>query len=935
METKNAGEERRGFTSAEEELKHLRERVAIKERELLVRGVEEPLHRAATEVIRTYGALPHEAVLDSGHRMPEAHVERLALDLIPETHDDRVDELVGLIQTRGIKNTLAVLARLNDPHLSDDLERYLVQYVKAGYPLKGANDGNPLLRALKMTLYEIVLPEPSVERAEKPLKELVSAMEHFYAGMLSVSGEEEGPEYITLELAVENNTTDFIFYAAVPDGRRSLFEKHILSAFPTARLSERKNDYNIFNEMGCSLASVASLRERHFLPVRLYDTFDADPLHAVMNAFSKIDREGEGAAIQIVFRPAKKDYLSKYKKILGELSHGVTLEDICNRPETFTEHVVDLMHAARHEFFSSSKKRKEDKEKEKEEEKEKIVDQAAQEAVARKVDSPIVETNIRLVVSAHNEAGASEILTDLESVFHQFTDTSGNAFEFSRPTRRALSEELYRYSYRQFSADTLMPLSIRELTTVLHLPSSGRVQSPHLKVATSVSAPAPSDMRGEGVLLGLNRDRGSLTEIHMTPEDRLRHLYVIGQTGTGKTTILKQMIVQDIKNGEGVCFIDPHGSDIQDILANVPPERFEDVIYFDPGYVARPMALNMLEFDARYPEQKTFVVNEMLSIFNKLFDMKTAGGPMFEQYFRNAALLVLDDPTSGSTLIDLSRVLADKAYRSQKLTTCRNPIVIQFWKEVAEKAGGEASLANIVPYITSKFDGFLSNDIMRPIIAQQHSSFNFREVMDSRKILLVNLSKGRLGDINSHLIGLILVGKILMAALSRADSLGANLPPFYLYIDEFQNITTDSIATILSEARKYKLSLSLAHQFIGQLDDSIKNAVFGNVGSVCSFRVGTEDAEFLEKQFSPVFSKSDLMNVDNYHALVRMLVAGRPTRPFNIETLPLPVGRTDRLDQLKELSYLKFGRERFLVEAEVMARYAKRSVEPVGNAPTV
>ena len=313
----------------------------------------------------------------------------------------------------------------------------------------------------------------------------------------------------------------------------------------------------------------------------------------------------------------------------------------------------------------------------------------------------------------------------------------------------------------------------------------------------------------------------------------------------------------------------------------------------------------------------------MLSIFNKLFDMKVAGGPMFEQYFRNAVLLTIEDPESGNTLLDVSKVLANKSFRDMKLSKCKNPIVVQFWREVAEKAGGEASLQNMVPYITSKFDAFLSNDIMRPIIAQAESSFNFREVMDNKKILLVNLAKGRLGDINAHLIGLILVGKILMAALSRVDSLGANLPPFYLYIDEFQNVTTSSISTILSEARKYKLSLTVAHQFIAQLEEDIKNAVFGNVGSIAAFRVGSEDAEFLAKQFEPVFTAQDLVNIDNRNAYVKLLVEGRPVKPFNIETLPPPPGIPSLVEKLKELSYLKFGKSKEEVEAEIISKYSK------------
>ena len=470
-----------------------------------------------------------------------------------------------------------------------------------------------------------------------------------------------------------------------------------------------------------------------------------------------------------------------------------------------------------------------------------------------------------------------------------------------------------------------MPLSLKELTSIMHLPSTaaGAASAPQLKISKAGTAPAPTGLPAEGLLLGVNRDRNIETKVHMLKDDRLRHFYTIGQTGTGKTTLLKNMIAQDIRNGEGVCMIDPHGSDIQDILAIIPPERYEDLIYFDPAYVPRPMALNMLEFDTRFPEQKTFVVNEMLSIFNKLFDMKTAGGPMFEQYFRNAVLLVLEDPTTGTTLVDVSRVLSDKTFRDLKLTHCKNPIVTEFWKNIAEKAGGEGALANIVPYITSKFDTFLSNEIMRPIIAQEKSAFNFREIMDTKKILLVNLSKGRLGELNANLIGLILVGKILMSALSRVDSLGRDLPPFYLYIDEFQNITTDSIATILSEARKYKLSLNIAHQFIKQLDEKIKDAVFGNVGSLASFRVGSEDAEFLEKQFAPVFSAKDIMNLDNHNAYLKILVGGRPVKPFSIETIPPPKGSVEQIDKLKELSYLRFGRERSQVEAEVMARYKK------------
>jgi hypothetical protein len=467
-----------------------------------------------------------------------------------------------------------------------------------------------------------------------------------------------------------------------------------------------------------------------------------------------------------------------------------------------------------------------------------------------------------------------------------------------------------------------MALNLKEVTTMFHLPVS-RVNAPQLKQSKLVSAPAKAGMAEEGIFLGVNRHQGIETRVYMPPEDRMRHFYCIGQTGTGKTTLLKNMIIQDIKNGEGVCYIDPHGTDIEDIINAIPPNRIQDVIYFDPSDTARPMGLNMLEYDPMYPEQKSFVINELLSIFNKLFDMKVAGGPMFEQYFRNATSLVIDDPESGNTLLDVSRVLADQEFRELKLSRCKNPIVVQFWRDIAAKAGGESSLANMVPYITNKFDVFLSNEIMRLIVSQEKSAFNFRNVMDERKILLVNLAKGRLGDINSHLIGLILVGKILMAALSRVDVVDHRPPDFYLYIDEFQNITTDSISAILSEARKYRLGLNMAHQFIAQLPESIKNAVFGNVGSMAVFRVGAEDAEFLESQFAPTFTSADMMKIPNYNAYVKMLIDGFPTKPFNIESQRSPVGTIEIGARVKQYSREMYGRDRAELDREVMKKYER------------
>lgn len=902
----------------EEELAYLREQVRIKEK-MLENPSSADRTVVAKEVVRNYADAHPKEVLHPEYVTPTRETEAIVLELTPEAHDATMSELLGIFQEKGFKNALTVVQKLKDPHITDDFERFLVQYLKAGFPVPGLKEKDPLYSALQVTLYEIALPEAGKDKAQKTLKELVSSMEQFYAGMLSVGDDASGTNAFALEIAVANHSDEFVFYVAVHDSKKALLEKHVLAIFHNARVTEKKDDYNIFAEGGVSKMSCAQSARKPIFSLKTYEQFDHDPLNILLNSFSKINKDGEGAAIQIIFKPCGDKYVSAYKKAIDKINKGVKVKEAISMPETTFDHVWAL---GKDIVKTLSEKKEEETV---------PVDQIAVEHIKNKISSPIVLANVRIVASAKDEGSANEIITNIESAFNQFDNPTGNRLKFARLTGNNLAHALHDFTFRIFDEDQKIPLSLKELTSMVHFPSTVMQGSPQLKISKASGSPAPIDLPQQGTLLGININRGIQTKAFLTAEDRLRHFYTIGQTGTGKTTILKNMIVQDILRGDGVCMIDPHGSDIQDILAHIPKERYEDVIYFDPGYTARPMGLNMLEYDVRYPEQKTFVVNEMLSIFNKLFDMKTAGGPMFEQYFRNAVLLVMENPESGNTLLDVSRVLAQKPYREQKLLQCKNPIVVQFWREVAEKAGGEASLANIVPYITSKFDVFLSNEIMRPIVAQEKSTFNFREIMDSRKILLVNLSKGRLGDINANLIGLILVGKILMAALSRVDSLGQKLAPFYLYIDEFQNVTTSSISTILSEARKYKLSLNIAHQFIAQLEEGIRDSVFGNVGSMSVFRVGADDAEYLEKQFSPVFTAKDLMNIENHHAYLKILANGQPIKPFDIETVPPLKGNIDNIQGLKDLSYLKYGRERAVVESEIMKKYEK----PAPVAPTV
>jgi hypothetical protein len=893
------------------EIEHLQE--AVRES-----GSEKPPEQVASEVVKQYAAAKPEAVLHPAYALKAPEVAAITLDLAPEPHDSQMEALLGAMQEKGIKNALTIAESLNNPHLLDDFHRFLIQFIAAGYPVADLKEKDPLWKPLHTTLFEVSLPETTEADKTKKLKELISSMEQFYAGMLSISAEAKDPAWFSLEVANANGSSEFVFYVSVPTGRRELFEKQILATFPNARIREHHNDYNIFNDAGVSCASYAKLAKQDLYPLKPYEEFDVDPLNVILNSFSKIDREGEGAAIQLVVSSRQDGYTKSATKAIEKIRQGTKIEAAL--AEINQSLGGELIKGVASLFKSSER---EAKEKEEEAKRAQALDQTAVEQFTRKLRSPLVAINLRVVASAATEAEAAVILHDIESSFNQFENGHGNRLEWKKVEKKKLDKLIKQFAFRTFDHDEQMIFNLEEVTTCLHFPASQQNKgTPQLKQSKAGAAPAPQELLATGTQIGVNNYRGLETKVFIAPEDRMRHFYAIGQTGTGKTTLLKNMIVQDIKQGHGVCFVDPHGSDVQDILANIPPERYEDVVYFDPAATERPMALNMLEYDRRFPEQKTFVVNEMFSIFQKLYgDVPESMGPMFEQYFRNATNLVIEDPDSGSTLLEVSRVMSNKAFRDLKISKCHNPIVVQFWKEIAEKAGGEAALANIVPYITSKFDVFLANDIMRPIIAQEKSSFNLREIMDGRKILLVNLSKGRLGDINSHLIGLILVGKILMAALSRVDSFGQEMPDFYLYLDEFQNITTDSIATILSEARKYRLSLTIAHQFIGQLDESIKNAVFGNVGSLACFRVGSEDAEFLEKQFAPTFTASDIINLDNRNAYVRLLADGRPVKPFNMETLAPEKGDPSRADKLRELSSLKYGRRREEVEAEVMGKY--------------
>ena len=909
------------FKTPEEELAYLREKIQLKEREMEITNAVDT-ERIAKKEVQEYAAESPATVLHETVVMPEHDLLRNVLKLEPEAHDNQMDGLLQIIQEHGIRNALSVVAKMKNPHLEDDLHRVLVRYIAEGLPDKGMTPPEKVRAGLSEVLFEIH-PQAHGEGEQKDksqykLEQLLSSSEQLYAGLTSLITHGEG---FSLEIAVQEGSEEAMLYLAVPKSRQTLAERLISSVFPNARINECRGDYNIFNYQGEHAGAYATLKEEPPFPLKTSEMFEHDPMNILLAAFAKLQKHGEGAALQIIVGSEGDRYNKHYKKMLREIEKGKPLGRALRIAESTVGEAFQKV--ARNTIFPDS-------EKEREMQLRRGADKVAQEGIERKIKSRICPTVIRIVTSAPNAQRANELLENLMAPFTQYDDPKGNHLVFHKIGWWSQTQFLRQFTYRSFDESYVMPLSLAEITTIFHFTAERVTTSRELKKSYAKQTPAPVEMAKEGIVMGINSYGADKTPVHFGTADRMRHCYVIGQTGTGKTSLLKNMIAQDIRNGEGVAFIDPHGNDIEDILASVPPERLKDVIYFDPAYTARPMGLNMLEYDKDRPEMKTFVVDEVYGIFRKLYaDVPEAFGPMFEQYYRNSVQLVVEHPESGSTFLEVPRILSDRAFREMKLSHCNNPVISQFWRKIAEAAGGEASLENVVPYITSKFDVFLANDIMRPIVAQEKSAFDFRKIMDEKKIFLANLSKGRLGDRNTSLLGLVLVSKFLQAAFSRVDARG-NFPVFYLYIDEFQNFATPSIATILSEARKYKLSLVIAHQFIAQLEEEIRDAVIGNVGTKASFRIGTTDAEFLAKQFVPVFGEQDLENLPNYNAIMSLLVNGVPARPFTIETEKPAPRDYSQIDAMKELSYRTYGRPREDVEREIRDRYKE---EPKEEAP--
>jgi len=788
------------------------------------------------------------------------------------------------------------------------------------------NEKNSVFGGLEMVLFLVMMPKNSSKKegdAQKEEKMMIGQMEQVFSNFLYLKkpGMFQGKPCVAFEIASQIGGSDISFYVAVPKYLESVFEKYVQGVYPNAVVDKVPQDYTVFEPQGSAAGAYLKLLENSLFPISTYQTLEKDPLSLVTNDLSKISAN-EGGAVQVLIRPLSKLNLRRkgekaLKKIregkelrtaVMQASHGPVMEmfdDFMNPPKPQNKNNPQM------DQFGKPK--------------EQGFDQKGYDAIQTKIQKQPFEVNIRVIASAQSQGRADEILEHLIGAFSQYSLSAINSLDARLARGKELKKLVYDFSFRNFNPSRSSILNTEELASIYHFPTH-YTETPYIKASKSVSAPPPSDLPEKGdICIGNVSYRGEDKKVYFaSKEDRRRHLYLIGQTGVGKSGFMEGLIIQDILNGEGVAVVDPHGETVEHVLASIPKERVDDVVMFEPFDTERPCGLNMLEYDT--PEQKDFAVQEMIAIFMKLFPPEIIG-PMFEHYMRNAMLALMADKDTPGTLVEIPKMFTDPNFLQQRLAKVSDPIVRNFWvKEWAQTTGSTRS--DMLGYVVSKLGRFIENEMMRNIIGQSHSGFDLAKIMDEKKIFLANLSKGLTGEVNSSLLGLILVSKIQMAAMRRAKVAEEKRIDFYLYIDEFQNFTTDSISTILSEARKYKLNLIMAHQYMPQLKEEIRDAVLGNVGTIGAFRIGAEDAENLEKQFEPGFTRFDLVNLDNFTMIIKMMIDNKISTPFKMNTLPPPKGKPEIVEAIKKISKLKYGKPKAIVEQDIMQRSFVESIPP-------
>lgn len=708
---------------------------------------------------------------------------------------------------------------------------------------------------------------------------------------------------MTFEIVVREGTTKFYF--SVPRFIKQHVEEQLLAQYPDAHIEELE-DFNIFSPTGTILGSYLTFKRPVGFPIKTYKKLEGDPLDVLTNALSKIP-EDAGVAIQYVVRSARPGWRDFGLKVARNMQQGMKLEEALKGKKKGKGGMAQQLIAPKSQEQQTEEQHRLSP-----------LEEEAVKGIEEKASKAGLSANIRIVVSSNDPANAQQTLNNIVAAFAQYNIYQfGNSFTKKVP--RSKKRIVRDFIYRHFDDRFKIVVSAEEMASLWHMPLP-TTETPNIYWLGARRAAAPVTIPKKGLFMGVNEFRGVKTKIHIKRPDRQRHMYIIGKSGSGKSVSMRSMIVQDIKNGEGVCVVDPHGDLVESVLGHIPKERIDDVIIFAPGDTERPMGLNMLE--AKTAEQKDFAVQEMIAIFYQLFPPEIIG-PMFEHNMRNVMLTLMDDSKNPGTLAEIPRMFSDEAFAKQRSSKVTDPVVQAYWQEMDKTSTHQK--AEMVGYLVSKVGRFIGNEMMRNIIGQTHSSFDFREVMDKQKILLVNLSKGKTGEVNSSLLGMIIVSKLQMAAMGRADMAEEDRKDFYLYMDEFQNFVTESIATILSEARKYRLDLIMAHQYLGQLVDkggktAVRDAVLGNVGTMMVCRVGVEDTEILAKEYEPVFSGYDLVNADKFTWYVKMIVDNSTQKPFTMKTPWVDSGNQKLAKSIQQLSRLKYGRDKVIVEAEISER---------------
>ena len=704
-------------------------------------------------------------------------------------------------------------------------------------------------------------------------------------------------------------------YAAVPVDMVEVVKQAIVSAYPTARLEESA-EHNIFNQVGklnATFGGELELKESFAYPIATYQDLKRDALQSILNALSTLEKE-DGATIQLMFRPADSSWRKEASSLASKKRKG---KDKSGHASQLAKELLTA--------FVKPPEGKEDGQSSKHELS--ALEQSVVDSIEDKTRYPGFEVAIRVIASSNISHRSQGILNNIIASFSLFDAPGKNGFKFT--PAKDINEFVTAYILRFFPHSKKRSiLNAVELATIFHFPDQRNIPTSQLERQDSKQVDGPRNVPDNGLLLGFNVFRGVKKPIRLALNDRQRHMYAVGQTGTGKSTFLENLALQDMVSGGGFAFVDPHGDTVENLLAMVPKERTEDVIYFCPFDMDYPMGLNLFEYNN--PDQKDFLVQEALNMLQKLYDPQHQGimGPRYEHIFRNAALAIMADP-AGGTFVDIPKLFRDPEFLKQKLQHVKDPSVLEFWQKEYPASQRSNEAGEVTSWFVSKFGAFLSNEMMRNIIGQTESAFDLREIMDQKKILLVNLSKGRTGELNSKLLGMVFVMKFQAAAMSRSDQPENERTDFALYVDEFQNFSTDSFATIMSEARKYHLNLIVANQFTTQLTEEIRDAVFGNIGTIVSFRIGQNDVESLSRYFQPTFSGDDLLRVPNHNTIIRTLINGVPTQSFSMATLP-PLGNPNPglAGALKQLSAAKYGKPKAQVEKTIFDRLATRAPAP-------